>query len=179
MAAHDDRFLVGAQTGAWEFLDVAQGGGVEEKDRDGEKEPRRSSEQEASPDWHGLLASRKRESLGEPYQHETGGDGDQEQAVFGRCLVGGRFRRLREDEVENWREQKQHRRADLADVHAPLYHSAPRCTMTHFTLRRWRVGVNHRRGILGAAAMGEPWVWEGSGYPLLRRMQRVMGPLPL
>jgi len=28
--------------------------------------------------------------------------------------------------------------------------------MTHFTLRRWRVGVNHRRGILGAAAVGDP-----------------------
>src|SRR2546426_6819426 len=47
-----------------------------------------------------------------------------------------------------------------------------------FTLRRWRVGVNDRRAILGAAVMGEPWVWEGSGHPLLRRMQRVMGPLP-
>src|SRR5438309_10914350 len=116
MAAHDDRFLAGAQTGAWELLDVAQGGGVEEKDRDGEKEPRRSSEQEASPDWHGLLASRKRESLGEPYQHETGGDGGQGQAVFGRRLVGGRFRRLREDEGGNWREQEQAPRTDPRDV---------------------------------------------------------------
>src|SRR5438132_8827055 len=109
MAAHHDRFLAGAQTGAWEFLNVAQGGGVQEQDRNSEQEPRRSSEQKASPDWRGLLALRRRASLGEPYQHETDGDGDQEQAVFGRGLVEGRFRRLREDEVENLRGRKKPR----------------------------------------------------------------------
>src|SRR5437867_1517902 len=155
VAAHAARFQAGSQTDAWEFLNVAQGGGVEEKDRDGEEKPRRSSEQKASPDCHGLLALRWRASLGEPHQHETGGHRDQEQAVFGRRLVGGRYRRLRGDEVESWREQNQHRRADLADVHTPPYHSAPWYGMTHFTLRGWRVGVNDRRGILGAAAVGE------------------------
>src|SRR5438128_2654111 len=80
MIAHHDRFLAGAQTGAWEFLNVAQGGGVQEEDRDSEQEPRRSSEQKASPDRRGLLALRRRASLGEPYQHETGGGGDAEAA---------------------------------------------------------------------------------------------------
>src|SRR5437667_9033566 len=155
MAAHDARFLAGSQAGAWEFLNVARGGGVEEKDRDGEEEPRRSSEQEASPDRHGLLAPRWGAPLGEPNQHETDGDRDQEQTVFGRRLVGGRYRRLGEDEVEGWREQKQHRRADLADVHTPPHPSAPWDVMAHSTLRRRRVGVNDRRGILGAAAVGE------------------------
>src|SRR5207247_8577036 len=49
MAAHDGRFLAGAQAGAWEFLPVAHGGGVEEKDRDGEDEPSASSAQKGSP----------------------------------------------------------------------------------------------------------------------------------
>src|SRR5437899_13030480 len=92
MAAHYDRFLAGAQTGAWEFLNVAQGGGVQEEDRDSEQEPRRSSEQKASPDRRGLLALRRRASLGEPYQHETGGGGDQGPAVVRRGWVEGPFR---------------------------------------------------------------------------------------
>src|SRR3989441_10349789 len=111
MAAHDGRFLAGAQTGAWEFLHVAQGGGVEEKDRDGEEEPRGSSEQKASPGWHGLLALRWQPSLGEPYQRETGGGGGQEEAPSGRCLVGGRPRRPCEEEGENMREEEQSGRA--------------------------------------------------------------------
>ena len=94
MAAHDDRFLAGAQTGTWELMNVAQVGGVEEKDRDGEEEPRGSSEQKTSPDRRGLLALRRRTALGEPYQHEAGGDCDEEKAVFGCRLVGGRFRCL-------------------------------------------------------------------------------------
>src|SRR5439155_1671017 len=137
MAAHGDRFLADAQTGAREFLNAAQDSGVEEKDRDGEEEPRRSSEQQASPDWRGWLALRWQASLGEPHQRETGGDGDQEQAVFGRCLVGGRFRGLREDEVENWREQNEDRRADLAGAYSLRCHSALWCVMTQVTLRRW------------------------------------------
>src|SRR2546425_3511597 len=99
MAAHDGRFLAGAQTGAWEFLHVAQGGGVEEKDRDGEEEPRGSSEQKASPGWHGLLALRWQPSLGEPYQRETGGDGAREQTQSRRWCVRGRRLRLSGDEV--------------------------------------------------------------------------------
>src|SRR5207249_10608332 len=103
MAAHDGRFLAGAQTGAWEFLHVAQGGGVEEKDRDGEEEPCSSSEQKASPGWHGLLALRWQPSLGDPYQRETGGDGDQEHTMSGRRLIGGRIRCLCGDDGGDWR----------------------------------------------------------------------------
>src|SRR2546426_9614202 len=90
MIAHHDRFLAGAQTGAWEFLNVAQGGGVQEEDRNSEQEPRRSSEQKASPDWRGLLALRRRASLGEPYQHETGGGGGREEGPVGPGVGGGR-----------------------------------------------------------------------------------------
>src|SRR2546426_7877137 len=90
MIAHHDRFLAGAQTGAWEFLNVAQGGGVQEEDRNSEQEPRRSSEQKASPDWRGLLALRRRASLGEPYQHETRGGGGGKEGAVGPGLCGGR-----------------------------------------------------------------------------------------
>src|SRR2546425_4541225 len=106
MTAHDGRFLAGAQTGAWEFLHVVQGGGVEEKDRDGEEEPRGSSEQKASPGWHGLLALRWQPSLGEPYQRETGGGGGSERGTARRCLVGGRPPRPLGDEREKRGEAK-------------------------------------------------------------------------
>src|SRR2546428_12630291 len=89
MAAHDGRFLAAAQPGAWEFLHVAQGGGVEEKDRDGEEEPRGSSEQKASPGWHGLLALRWQPSLGEAYQGETGGGGGAEKGRYRPLVVRG------------------------------------------------------------------------------------------
>src|SRR5256712_13619194 len=114
MAAHDGRFLAAAQPGAWEFLHVAQGGGVEEKDRDGEEEPRGSSEQKASPGWHGLLALRWQPSLGEPYQRETGGGGGQKQGQFGRCLVRGGPRRLFGEEGEKQGAEKQTGPARLA-----------------------------------------------------------------
>src|SRR5437867_13174985 len=106
MAAHDGRFLAGAQAGAWEFLHVAQGGGVEEKDRDGEEEPCSSSEQKASPGWHGLLALRWQPSLGDPYQRETGGDGDSRPIRFGRFPLWGPPRCPLADEVEKGGERR-------------------------------------------------------------------------
>src|SRR2546426_3134290 len=48
-----------------------------------------SSEQKASPDWRGLLALRRRASLGEPYQHETGGGGGPKKGLFGPGVGGG------------------------------------------------------------------------------------------